>query len=34
MGWFYSVGFALHNLAGTYLQQHNYEQARVCYEVS
>ena len=31
--WIHSVGFTLHNLAGTYLQQHNYEQARLCYEV-
>lgn len=31
---FDSVDFALHNLVGTYLEQHKYEEARICYEVS
>lgn len=30
---FNSVGFTLHNLASTYLQQRKFEEARSCYEV-
>jgi hypothetical protein len=30
---FNSVGFTLHNLASTYLQQRKFEEAQSCYEV-